>query len=111
MTSEQVLAHIRETNLTYLELARKMLAADQATALVQLGISAASGAMLSAMSPQQMVRVCSGNVLLCSAHLGDELVWGLITSHGRRAAQNDPQVRAADRALADELLHGVLEAA
>ena len=114
MNPDHILANIRETNLSYIDLARKLIAADRPKALVQLGITDASATMLAAMSPLQLIRVCSGNTLLCSARINDDLVWGLITSHGRRAAQNDASVAgdrthdasldSASQALADKLL-------
>ena len=121
MNTEQILANIRETNLSYMELARKLIAADRLTATVQLGITDESATMLAAMSPQQMVKVCSGNTLLCSARIDDDLVWGLLTSH-RVPAKNDASVKAhgrehdcshdsANESLAKRLLERALEAA
>jgi flagellar transcriptional activator FlhD len=118
MTPDQVLVHIRETNLSYMELAQKLIAADRPKALVQLGISDTSATLLGAMSPLQMSRVCSGNTLLCSARINDDLVWDLLTSHGRRSARNDESIRAhdgspesANQAMADKLLERTLLAA
>lgn len=122
MTSDQILANILETNLSYMDLARKLIAADRTKALTQLGITDESATMLAAMNPLQMTKTCSGNTLLCSVRINDDLVWGLLTSHSRRPAQNDAQVHAngrdhdcshesAHQALADKLLDRVLEAA
>ena len=117
MTSDQILANIRETNLSYLDLARKLIAADRPKALLELGISDASASMLATMSPLQMTKVCSGNTLLCSARINDDLVWGLLTSHVRRTAQNDATVShdcsqdSAHQLLADKLLARALIAA
>src|SRR5688500_5274816 len=95
MTADQVLANIREANLSYMELAQKLIAADRPKALTQLGISDDSATMLAAMSPHQIMKVCSVSTLLCSARINDDLVWGLLTSHGRRAATNDATVRTS----------------
>jgi flagellar transcriptional activator FlhD len=121
MTSDQVLANIRETNLSYLALAQKLIAADRLSALTQLGISDESATMLDSMSPLQMMKISAGNTLLCSARITDDLVWGLITNHGRRAAQNDDSdasirthdcsYESANQALADKLLERTLLAA
>ena len=122
MNTKQVLANIREANLSYVELARKLIAADRLTALVQLGITDESATMLAAMSPLQMTRVCSGNTLLCSARINDDLVWGLLTNHSRLTAANvapadshgrehDCSHESVSQALADKILGRVLEAA
>lgn len=121
MTSDQVLANIRETNLSYMEIARKLIAVDRPKALIQLGITDESATLLAAMSPPQMLKVCSGNTLLCSTRINDDLVWGLLTSH-RLPAKNDASVHAhgrehdcshdsASQALANRLLNRVPEAA
>jgi flagellar transcriptional activator FlhD len=96
MTPQQVLANIVETNLSYMDLARKLLAADRPAALLQLGISDESATLLLGLSPLQLTKVCTGSTLLCSAHINDDMVLGLLTSHGRRRATNDAHVAYAD---------------
>jgi flagellar transcriptional activator FlhD len=34
----------------------------------------------------QMMKISSGNTLLCRFRMDDDLVWNLITSHGKTAA-------------------------
>ena len=95
MTSDQVLANIRETNLSYMDLARKLIATDRPKALTQLGITDESATMLQTMSSHQITKVSSGSTLLCSVNISDDLVWGLVTGH-RVAAANDVSVREYD---------------
>lgn len=96
MTPEQVLANIREANFSYLALAQKLVIKDRPSALVSLGITDESATMLELMTTAQMMKVASGNTLLCNTRIDDDMVWGLLTSHGRGVAQNDESNRAHD---------------
>lgn len=85
MTSEQTLTEIREANLTYLMLAQNLIRADREQALFRLGISEDAADMLAMLTPSQIMKVAAGNTLLCRMRVDDDLVWGLLTSHGKSA--------------------------
>ncbi|MEF7613604.1 flagellar transcriptional regulator FlhD [Aquincola sp. MAHUQ-54] len=82
MNSSQILAEIREANMSYLMLAQALLRTDRAAALERLGIAEEAAYLIEHMSPPQLVKVASGNTLLCRIRLSDDLVWELITHHG-----------------------------
>ncbi|PPE67862.1 flagellar transcriptional regulator FlhD [Caldimonas caldifontis] len=86
--TEQILAEIREANLSYLMLAQNLIRADRAEALFRLGISEETADMIAVLSPAQIMRVASGNTLLCRFRMDDDLVWGLLTNHGKTAAND-----------------------
>ena len=88
MTNEQVLMEIREANLQYLMLAQSLIRADREQALFRLGISEETATLLSSLSAAQMLKIASGNTLLCRFRMDDDLVWGLLTSHGKPAAND-----------------------
>ena len=92
MNTEQILSEIREANLSYLMLAQSLIRSDKEQALYRLGISEESAAMLQVLSPAQMMKIASGNTLLCRFRMDDDLVWGLLTNHGKGAA-NDTTTR------------------
>ena len=92
MNTEQVLAEIREANLSYLMLAQSLIRSDREQALYRLGISEDTAAMISLLTPAQMMKIAAGNTLLCKFRMDDELVWGLLTSHGK-SASNDTTTR------------------
>jgi flagellar transcriptional activator FlhD len=54
--------------------------------LFRLGLSEDSAAMIAALTPAQMMKIASGSTLLCRMRCDDDLVWGLLTSHGKSAA-------------------------
>ena len=81
MTSEQILAEIKEANLTYLMLAQSLIRQDKPQALFRLGISEESADLLETLSPAQVMKLASGNMLLCRFRADDNMVWSLLTNH------------------------------
>ncbi|MFM2347444.1 MAG: flagellar transcriptional regulator FlhD [Pseudomonadota bacterium] len=86
MNSDQILAEIREANLSYLMLAQSLIRADREQALFRLGVSEETAALLEALSPAQMLKIAACNTLLCRMRADDDLVWNLLTNHGKSAA-------------------------
>lgn len=89
MTNEQLLTDIREANLTYLMLAQSLIRKDKAEALFRLGMSEEAADMISALSPAQIMRISSGNMLLCRFRVDDDIVWNLLTNHSTSKVDND----------------------
>src|SRR6186713_1761133 len=88
MNADQILTEIREANLSYLMLAQSLIRSDKEQALFRLGVSEESAAMIALLTPAQMMKVASGNTLLCRFRMDDDLVWGLLTNHGKSAAND-----------------------
>jgi flagellar transcriptional activator FlhD len=86
MDTNQILAEIREANLSYLMLAQSLIRSDREQALYRLGISEDTANTIGALTPAQTMKVAQSSTLLCRFRMDDELVWNLITSHGRSAA-------------------------
>jgi len=79
MTNEQILSEIREANMTYLMLAQNLIRQNKAEALFRLGMSEESAEIIAALSPAQVMRIASTNMLLCRFRVDDDIVWNLIT--------------------------------
>jgi len=88
MNSDQILAEIREANLSYLMLAQNLIRADHQQALYRLGISEDTAGQIAALTPAQMMKIAQGNMLLCRLRTDDEMVWGLLAAHGKSAASD-----------------------
>ena len=86
MNADQILSEIREANLSYLMLAQSLIRSDREQALYRLGISEDTATLIGTLSPAQMMKIAAGNTLLCRMRCDDDLVWGLLTSHGKSAA-------------------------
>lgn len=88
MNADQILAEIREANLSYLMLAQSLIRSDREQALFRLGISEDTAILLNTLSPAQMMKMAASNTLLCRFRMDDDLVWNLLTSHGKPAAND-----------------------
>lgn len=86
MNADQILAEIREANLSYLMLAQSLIRGDREQALYRLGVSEETATMIGMLTPAQMMKIATGNTLLCRFRMDDDLVWNLLTSHGKSAA-------------------------
>ncbi|RRR97988.1 flagellar transcriptional regulator FlhD, partial [Aquabacterium soli] len=82
MNNDQILAEIRETNLSYLMLAQSLIRSDREQALFRLGLSESAADLINTLSPAQILKIASSNTLVCRMRIDDDLVWGLLTNHG-----------------------------
>lgn len=93
MDQDQLLAEIKEANLTYLMLAQTLIRQDPDEALFRLGISEEAAQTLSMLSAAQILKIASSNMLLCRFRVDDDLVWNLLTNHQVRKVDNDTTTR------------------
>jgi flagellar transcriptional activator FlhD len=89
MTNEQMLAEIREANMTYLMLAQNLIRQDRSEALFRLGLSEDAADLIATLSPAQILKIASGNMLLCRFRVDDDIVWNLLTNHTPSRVEND----------------------
>ena len=102
MTREQMLAEIREANLTYLMLAQNLVRMDKAEAVFRLGLNEESADLLATLSSAQILKLASGNTLLCRFRVDDEMVWSLLTNSSPKKVGNE----ATNRLHANILMAG-----
>ena len=88
MNADQILAEIREANLSYMMLAQTLIRVDRDQALFRLGISEDTATLIAALTPAQLMKIAAGNTLLCRMRSEDDLVWSLLSNHGK-SASND----------------------
>ncbi len=88
MSPEQILAEIREANLSYLMLAQSLIRTDREQALYRLGVAEETAVLIDALTPAQMMKIAGGSTLLCRFRMDDDIVWNLLTSHGKGAAND-----------------------
>ena len=84
MNADQILAEIREANLSYLMLAQSLIRSDREQALYRLGISEDTASLIGRLTSAQMMKFARSNTLLCRFRMDDDLVWGLLTRTQRR---------------------------
>ena len=83
MNMESMLDEIRDANLTYLMLAQALIRNDRAQALFRLGLSEEVADIIGALSAGQVLKIAASNMLMCRFRFDDQVVWNLLTSHGR----------------------------
>ena len=81
MTMNDMMAEIRDANLSYLMLAQQMIRADKVTAIFRLGISADIADLIEAMSNAQILKLASGNMMLARFRFDDTAILSMLTSH------------------------------
>ena len=51
------------------------------------------GDLIANLSPAQILKIASGNMLLCRFRVDDDIVWNLLTNHTSRKVNNDATTR------------------
>jgi flagellar transcriptional activator FlhD len=69
-------------------LAQSLIRQDRDQALFRLGVSEENAKLIGALTPAQMMKIANGNTLLCRFRMDDDVVWNLLTSHGKGAAND-----------------------
>ena len=88
MKTEQILAEIREANLSYLMLAQSLIRSDREQALFRLGVTEETAALIGTLTSAQMMKIAAGNTLSCRFRMDYDVVWNLLTNHGKGAAND-----------------------
>ena len=83
MNMNDMMADIRDANLSYLMLAQQMVRADRATAIFRLGLSADLADLIDNLSPAQIVKLASSNMMLARFRFDDASILGMLTSHSK----------------------------
>ena len=101
MTNEQLLNEIREANLSYLLLAQNLVRSDRAEALYRLGISEEVASIIAGLTLAQCLKIAARNVLISRFRFEDDMVWSLLTDHGKdqTARQIHASILVASQAL------------
>ncbi len=81
MNTNDMMADIRDANLSYLMLAQQMVRADRATAIFRLGISADLADLIDSLSAAQVVKLASSSMMLARFRFDDAGILGMLISH------------------------------
>jgi flagellar transcriptional activator FlhD len=83
MKSTDTYNDIKEVNLSYLMLAQNMVRSDREGAIFRLGISEEIADVLARLTPGQVLKMASSDMLLCSFRFDDALLLDLLANHER----------------------------
>jgi flagellar transcriptional activator FlhD len=83
MNSAQLHEEIKEANLSYMLLAKQMIQDDKASSLFRLGVSEEMADLIAGLSPAQLLKMASSNMLLCRFRLDEKLLLNMITDYSK----------------------------
>ncbi len=83
MNTMQLQEGIRDINLTYLMLAQQMIKEDKPAAIYRLGISQDLVDMLAELSPAQVIKMATSNMLLCRFRFDENLLLNMVTDYNK----------------------------
>jgi flagellar transcriptional activator FlhD len=83
MNPADIYNEIKEVNLAYLMLAQSMARADKEAAILRLGLSEEIADILAKLTPGQILKMASSEMLLCRFRFEDTLLLDLLANHER----------------------------
>jgi flagellar transcriptional activator FlhD len=83
MSTEQLHEEIKETNLSYMLLARQMIQDDKTTAIFRLGISEEIADLIAGLSPAQLLKMAASEAPLCRFRFDEKLLLNMITDFNK----------------------------
>lgn len=83
MKTNDMMAEIRDANLSYLMLAQQMIRSDKATAIFRLGISDEIAELIEGLSNAQIMRLASTNMMLARFRFDDGAILGMLTNYNK----------------------------
>jgi len=81
MTNAEITNEVRDINLAYMMLAQQMLREDREAAVFRLGVSEEIADVIERLTPGQVLRMASSNMLLCCFRFDDRLLVDLLSDH------------------------------
>ena len=88
MRTTDILAEIRDANLSYLMLAQQMIRSDKPAAIFRLGISESIADMLGGLSTAQVLKLSGGASMLTRFRFDDAAILGMLTHDKKDRAQS-----------------------
>ncbi|WP_370262515.1 flagellar transcriptional regulator FlhD [Limnobacter sp.] len=83
MKASYLTEQIREANLSYLLLAKQLIAEDRAEALIRLGIDEATADLLGQLTTAQVLKIAANDVPMCTLRFTEPSVWARLGDHGK----------------------------
>jgi flagellar transcriptional activator FlhD len=83
MKTNEMMAEIRDANLSYLMLAQQMIRSDKSTAIFRLGISREIADLLGGLNNSQLLKLAGTNMMLARFRFDDGAILGMLTSYNK----------------------------
>jgi flagellar transcriptional activator FlhD len=86
MTPNDMMAEIRDANLSYLMLAQQMIRADKATAIFRLGIAKEIADLIEGLNNSQILKLAGSNMMLARFRFEDSSILCMLTNYNKERA-------------------------
>jgi flagellar transcriptional activator FlhD len=86
MTPNDMMAEIRDANLSYLMLAQQMIRADKATAIFRLGIGKEIADLIEGLNNSQILKLAGSNMMLARFRFEDSSILCMLTNYNKERA-------------------------
>lgn len=86
MDTSDMMAEIRDANISYLMLAQQMIRSDKATAIFRLGISDDIAELIQGLSNAQILKLAGTNMMLTRFRFDDGAIFGMLTNYNKDKA-------------------------
>ena len=83
MNSNDMMAEIRDANLSYLMLAQQMIRSDKATAVFRLGIGQEIADLIEGMNNAQILKLAGSNMMLARFRFDDSSILMMLTNYNK----------------------------
>lgn len=86
MIANDVMAEIRDANLSYLMLAQQMIRSDKPTAIFRLGISKDIADLIEGLNNAQILKLSGSSMMLARFRFEDSAILGMLTNYNKDRA-------------------------
>ncbi|PRC92962.1 flagellar transcriptional regulator FlhD [Solimicrobium silvestre] len=86
MTPNDMMAEIRDSNLSYLMLAQQMIRSDKATAIFRLGIGKEIADLIEGLNNAQILKLAGSNMMLARFRFEDSSILSMLTNYNKDRA-------------------------
>ncbi|MDB5838354.1 MAG: flhD [Herminiimonas sp.] len=83
MDMSNMMAEIRDANLSYLMLAQQMIRFDKPTAIFRLGIGSDIADILEKLSAPQLLKLAGANMMLARFRFDDNAILSMLTDYSK----------------------------
>jgi len=83
MTASQIQSEIKDANLSYMLLAQQMIKDDKVASIFRLGVSEELANLISGLTPAQILKMASSNMMLCRFRLDERLLLNMISDFNK----------------------------
>lgn len=86
MNTNDIIAEIRDANLSYLMLAQQMIRSDKASAIFRLGLSSEIADLIEGLNNAQILKLAGTNMMLARFRFDDGPILDMLTNYNKNRA-------------------------